>query len=98
MGSVQAREFASLTQEGTVTLEQSLTWHLRANHYPPVPASMVEPCVKAIEIVQASQWGDRDSSERVTLPDGVTWRGEDTAPAYAIVESHHLESFIEWEE
>lgn len=98
MGSIQAQEFAALTQSGDIFLEQSLTWHLRANHYPPVPASMVEPCIQAIEICQASQWGDRDQSERVPLPDGILWRGEDSAPAWAIVESHHLESFIQWEE
>ena len=98
MGSLQAQEFASLTQEGTISLEQSLTWHLRANHYPPVPASMVDPCIQAIEIANASQWGDADLNDRVALPDGVLWRGEDTAPAWAIIESHHLDSFIQWEE
>lgn len=98
MGSLQAQEFAALTEEGTISLEQSLTWHLRANHYPPVPASMVAPCIQAIEIANASQWKDADLNDRVDLPAGILWRGEDTAPAWAIIESHHLDSFIQWEE
>ena len=98
MGSLQAQEFAALTEQGAIPLEQSIRWHLRANHYPPVPESMVAPCIEAIQIVESSQWGDTDQSDPVTLPDGISWRGQDTAPAWAIVESHHLESFIRWEE
>ena len=98
MGSLQAQEFAELTEQGAISLEQSIRWHLRTNHYPPVPESMVDPCIEAIQIVESSQWGDTDQSDPVTLPDGISWRGQDTAPAWAIVESHHLESFIRWEE
>lgn len=98
MGSLQAQEFAALTESGAVPREQAIAWHLTSNHYPPVPVSMVGPCIESIEIVQRSIWGDADQSERVKLPDGISWRGQDTAPASAIVESHHLESFIQWEE
>jgi hypothetical protein len=75
VGSLQAQEFASLTAAGDVSLEQSLAWHLRANHYPPVPLSMIEPCIQAIEIGQRYQWGDADLNDRVDLPDGVLQRG-----------------------
>lgn len=98
VGSLQAQEFAALTEAGDITLEQSLTWHLRSNHYPPVPVSMIESCIQAINIVEQSQWGDASQDDRVTLPEGIFWRGENSAPAWAIVESHHLESFIRWEE
>ena len=95
MGLLQAQEFAALTESGDVSLQQSLTWHLRSNHYPPVPTSMIEPCIQAIEIANASQWGDADLNDRVDLPEGVLWRGEDSAPAWAIIEGHHLDAFIQ---
>jgi hypothetical protein len=98
VGSLQVQEFASLTAAGDVSLEQSLAWHLRANHYPPVPLSMIEPCIQAIEIGQRYQWGDADLNDRVDLPDGVLWRGEENAPAWAIIEAHHLDAFIQSEE
>lgn len=98
MGAIQAQEFAALTNAGEVSLEQSLTWHLRANHYPPVPLSMIDACVQAIDTVQRSQWGDASSDDLIPLPDGVLWRGQDSAPAWAIVESHHLDAFIQWED
>ncbi len=31
------------------SLEIALEWHLTHNHYPPVPVSMVGPCVEAID-------------------------------------------------
>jgi hypothetical protein len=98
MGSLHAQEFASLVQEEEISLRQALTYQLRSNHYPPVPLSMIDPCIAAIDIVQRSQWGDAESSERVELPAGILYRGEDSAPAWAIVEQHHLSAFIEWED
>jgi hypothetical protein len=98
VGSLQAQEFASLTAAGDVSLEQSLAWHLRANHYPPVPLSMIQACVQAIEIGQRYQWGDADLNDRVDLPDGVLWREQGSAPAWAIIEAHHLDAFIQSEE
>ena len=98
MGSLQAQEYAALAGSGDLSLHLAIEIHLQSNHYPPVPLSMVEPCIQAIEIANAAQWGDADLSDRVTLPDGVSWRGEDTAPAWALIESHHLDSFIQWEE
>lgn len=79
------------------TLEQQIAWHLTGNHYPPIPTSMVEPCMQAIEICQEAEWGNADRNERVDLPEGVLWRGQLTAPAWAIVEAHHLDEWIEYE-
>jgi hypothetical protein len=30
-------------------LDQAILIHLQGNHYPPVPASMVQPCIDAID-------------------------------------------------
>mgnify|MGYP003352914570 CR=1 FL=1 len=73
-----------------VTLEQKLAWHLQYNHYPPVPTSMVQPCIDAIDAY--AEW---DCERLIELPEGVLWRDQTSAPAYAIVEAHHLDPFID---
>jgi hypothetical protein len=84
-------------KDSDITLEQQIGWHLRGNHYPPVPLSMVKPCIEAIDICQRAIWGDADANERIELPEGVLWRGDTTAPAWALVESHHLDTWIDSE-
>ena len=70
-------------------LEVALGYHLQGNHYPPVPLSMVEPCIEAI-----NAFYDEDYNREIALPQGVLWRGQVTAPASAIVEQHHLEAWL----
>jgi len=70
-------------------LEGALAWHLQHNHYPPVPLSMVGPCRDAIIAID----DEDDPGREITLPEGVTYRGQPTAPAYAIAEQHHLSAF-----
>ena len=55
----------------------------------PVPVTMVSTCIQAIDAVNAG-----DPNELVTLPVGVSWKGEIEAPAWAIVEAHHLNAWI----
>lgn len=76
-----------------LSLEQQITIQLRSNHYPPVPHSMVQPCIDAIFACN-----EDDSSRQIELPEGVLWRNQTTAPAYAIVEGHHLEAWVEYED
>ena len=91
MGINLATELA----DGTLGLdmESAIGIHLRSNHYPPVPYSMVQPCMDAID----AYWED-DLSREIELPEGVSWRGNTSAPAYAIIESHHLESWCSEDE
>lgn len=101
MGAMQAMEMAELMDSRT-----AMAWHLQSNHYPPVPSSMIDPCLEAIE---AGIDGDYDrliklpfDGERDGKPFQITWRGQAEAPAWAIIEGHHLHSWIEldepWEE
>ena len=89
MGSVTAIGLA----DSVLDLETQLAYHLQGNHYPPVPLSMVQPCIDAID----AYWEDELNRE-IELPEGVSWRGNTTAPAYAIIESHHLESWCQEDE
>ena len=45
MGHITAMDFAEMD----IDIDLALTWHLRSNHYPPVPLSMIEPCKAAID-------------------------------------------------
>lgn len=86
MGAQTARELAEL---GSDNLRQAMSWHLRSNHFPPIPNSMIDPCLQAIDAVNE---GDYD--KLIQLPEGVGYRGRVVAPASAIVEGHHLESWL----
>jgi len=85
MGYMNAADMAD-----HANLTQALTWHLQSNHFPPVPLAMVPVCEAAIDAVLS---GEPDIF--IDLPEETTWRGESEAPAWAIVEGHHLEAFIE---
>ena len=88
MGSNLANDLAG-TEE--LSLENSIGMHLRVNHYPPVPLSMVQPCIDAIDAYNDGY----DTNKLIELPDGVKWRGETHAPAWAIIEGHHLSAWLE---
>jgi hypothetical protein len=89
MGSTQALGMAEAVEDGLVGLETALDYHLRHNHYPPVPSSMIPVCIDAIDAIN-----EDDHNRQVTLPDGVTYRDQPTAPAHAIAEAHHLQAFL----
>lgn len=88
MGRMQAEEFATAVEDGGISLEAALRWHLGSNHYPPV-LFMADAALEAIEAGNDEDW-DRE----IQMPDGVRYRGSDSAPASSIIESLHLESFL----
>ncbi len=89
MGSVTALGI----QDSVLDLETQLLYHLRGNHYPPVPKEMVKPCIEAIDA-----YYDEDYSRMIDMPMvgdfQVLWKGMKQAPASAIVEQHHLDFWI----
>lgn len=91
MGSTLATELA----EGDfgLDLRAQITIQLRNNHYPPVPYEMVDPCIDAITACNEGNY-----SASIALPSPIMWRGQDHAPASAIVEAHHLDPWIDQEE
>ncbi len=90
MGSVTAIGLA----DTTLDLETQLLYHLKGNHYPPVPAEMVAPCIEAIDAAY-----DEDYERVIDMPMvgdfQIRWRGLTQAPAWAIIEQHHLSWFID---
>ena len=87
MGTLSA--MAMTDEELGMTLEQQIGWHLQSNHFPPVPASMIEPCIQAIDYANEGEW-----DKMVSLPEGVGYKGLTVAPVHAIVEQHHLSTWI----
>lgn len=82
------RMYAAGIAETELSLEDQIEWHLKGNHYPPIPSSMVTPCVEAID----AYWED-DLDKEITLPEGVFYRGKPTAPAREIIINHHLDTW-----
>jgi len=89
MGNALSQDLA----ENVIDIRQSIAIQLRSNHYPPVPLSMVEPCIEAIYAVS-----EGDTHKSIQLPEGISWRGYPTAPAYAIVEGHHLGAWCSYDD
>ena len=65
MGHASALGFAGQVEEGNVSLRAALSWHLTANHYPPVPQAFVATCLAAIEAADDLDW-----TASVALPQG----------------------------
>lgn len=89
MGANFAQDLAATE----LPLQEQLAYHLTANHYPPIPTLMVRTCIAAIDAVM-----EYDPYREIELPDGVSYRGSDTAPAVAIVEQHHLGAWLDYED
>lgn len=86
MGSIFATDLA----DSDIDLSTAIGIHLSSNHYPPVPRSMIEPCVDAI-----NAYYDDDTDREIPMPEGVSYKGRNTAPAWAIIEQHHLEAWCQ---
>ena len=87
MGSIFANDLAL---SDNLDIESQIAIHLSANHYPPVPRSMVAPCIEAIDAVNDLGLWDLE----IPMPEGITYKGLTTAPAHAIIEQHHLHAWL----
>ncbi len=67
MGTTGTMGMAETVSDGLTNLNDAVECQLRSNHYPPVPSSMVEPCIKAIMAV-----ADDEADTLIELPVGVT--------------------------
>lgn len=90
MGSVTALGII----DSVLDLEIQLLYHLRGNHYPPVPSEMVQPCIEAIDA-----YYEEDYDRLIDMPKvgdfQILYKDSTQAPASAIVAQHHLSWFID---
>jgi hypothetical protein len=54
---------------------------------------MVPICIEAIYA-----YNEGDYQKEIKLPAGVLWRGQESAPAAAIIDSHHLDAWCNSDE
>ena len=90
MGSNTALDLATNID---ISLEQAIGYHLQGNHYPPVPLSMVKPCIEALDAAR-----EMDAMRYIAMPEGVFYKGMSHAPAWAIIEQHHLDAWLPQDE
>lgn len=89
MGRLLAEELSELD----APLLRQIEVHLVSNFYPPVPAFMAQTCVDALN----AYW-EQDTKRMIDMPKGVSYRGSTSAPAWAIVEQHRLDTWLNEEE
>jgi hypothetical protein len=89
MGSLQAAAFAEAVKDGDTNLSAALTYHLTANHYPPLPISLVPVAERVIELAQNEDW-----FAKVELPEGITYKGGTWALVTDCAQAWHLDAFI----
>lgn len=86
MGSQSAQGMVEFGGVNSITM----SWHLRSNHYPPVPSVMVAPCLAAVDALN-----EEDEDRLISTPEGVEFRdGRTEIPAWQWAESFHLWDFV----
>jgi hypothetical protein len=81
---------ASALTELDMPLKKQIELHLTTNFYPPIPAFMAQTCVDAL-----NAYLERDTNRMVDMPKGVSYKGSTSAPAWAIVEQHRLNAWLD---
>lgn len=69
-------------------LDTALIWHLRSNHFPPIPLDNLPVAKEAIEKANAEEW-----EAMIYVPTAAR-----ELPVWRIVEGMHLETFLGPEE
>ena len=81
---------ASALTELDAPLKTQIKIHLVNNFYPPIPSFMAQTCVDALN----AYW-EEDTNRMIDMPKGVSYKGSTSAPAWAIVEQHKLDAWLD---
>jgi len=65
--------------------DDCLEWRLTSNHYPPLPTILIDACREALAALR-----DEESDRKIDMPEGIQFRGKDSATASEIADSAHL--------
>ena len=87
------RTTAVAISELDIPLKEQIEIHLVSNFYPPIPRWMAQTCVDALN----AYW-EQDTKRMIDMPNGVTYKGSTSAPAWAVVEQHRLDTWLNEEE
>lgn len=80
MGYKTGIEIANATN---LTMEERLSWHLQANHFPPIDEAFIPIAMQAIDAANTNNW-----DTAINMPNGLT------RTVAFIVEKMHLEPFV----
>lgn len=89
MGRQQAESISELD----LPLLNQIELHLTTNFYPTIPRFMAQTCVDALN----AYW-EEDIDRMIDMPEGVSYRGSTSAPAWAIVKQHRLDAWLDSDE
>jgi len=90
MGGFQAMDLASGADGFLPNRADQLSLHLRSNHYPPLPTSLVTTCEEAIDLALQDDW-----ETEVALPDDIRTRTGQTSMTVAdVIEAFHLDPWL----
>ena len=87
------RQLAESISGFDIPLLNQIELHLTSNFYPAVPRFMAQTCVDALNAL----W-EEDVDRMIDMPKGVSYKGSTSAPAWAIVEQHRLDSWLDSDE
>ena len=76
-----------------IPLKEQIEIHLVRNFYPPIPKFMAQTCVDALN----AYW-EKETNRMIDMPKGGSYKGSTSAPAWAIVEQHRLDTWLDSEE
>jgi hypothetical protein len=76
-----------------IPLKEQIEIHLVSNFYPPIPRFMAQTCVDAL-----NAFWEQDTNRMIDMPEGVSYKGSTSAPAWAVVEQHRLSPWLDEEE
>lgn len=99
MGASQAQGYADMIADGAINIQSAVQAHMASNLFPPPPNAMVDVALAAIDAVNDPDEGTENESEggwltRISLPEGVTYKGKTYATAQDIVGEFRLNAFI----
>lgn len=107
MGNLGAQAFAGQVDEGNASLRQALSWHITANHYPPLPVAYIDVAEQVIDWVSGCDPYDDETWDTLIdlpvdlnpLPREVTYTDVDgvetpQATVGTLVRILHLDAFL----
>ncbi len=86
MGSLAAQDMV----EWCPDLDVALEWHLRSNHFPPLPYGLIPIAKEAIALANKGEW-DKEI-------DMHGYHESPTLPVYLVIGAMHLDAWVKSEE
>ena len=91
MGNLHAQEFAAAVEDGSISLDAALGYHLFTNHYPRLPQGCLEAAKLAIAAIR--EGAPEREIDIKPFEIGYHKRYGTMVPAFVLAKNWHLEAF-----